>query len=132
MRVLIVDDSQFDRELLEATLRKLSFEHIQIAENGAVATHKIQNSIDMRSPFNLVFMDAQMPGRDGQGLLKWIRSTRECRNQIVIVTSGTSDMDGATRLIELGINGFVVKPVRLEVLREKILKALGLEVPRAG
>lgn len=132
MRVLIVDDSAFDRELLEATLRKLSFQNIQHAEDGAIATRKIQNATDMRASFDLIFMDAQMPGRDGQALLKWIRKSKEGARQLVIVTSGTSDMEGASRLIEIGVNGFVVKPVTMDILRQKILKALHLEAARAG
>lgn len=126
LNVLVVDDSRFDRDLVIATLKKIGIDQIQVAENGKIAASKVSNLQAMKQGFDIIFLDSKMPAQDGLGFLKWMRGDFKLRNQIVIVTTGTSDFSDASGFIDLGVKAFVVKPVTLKVLEGKIFEILGL------
>lgn len=132
LQVLLVDDSLFDRELAVASLKKIGITKVQVAENGTIAINKIQNALEMRTPYDLIFLDSRMPAQDGVSVLSWMRKDHRLHHQPVIITTGTLQIEDVREFIDLGAKGFVVKPVTLDVLRSKILEALHLGQTRAG
>jgi len=132
LSALVIDDSRFDRELIAAMLIKIGLSTIQTAENGHVAQGKLKTALAIRKPYDLIFLDSQMPLQDGLHLLQWMRQDSKLSDQMVIITSGTADLKAISNFIELGAKGFVVKPIKFEILKEKILSALNLEIKNAG
>jgi len=101
-RVLIVDDDAPIRILLKAILEGFGTEVVAEAENGEEAIR----AFDEYKP-DLMFLDIQMPVKDGKDALKEILE-RHPAAQIVMLTA-TSDMKVADACIERGARSYIRK-----------------------
>jgi len=134
LKVLVVDDNATSREILQDILESFSFE-VYLSASGEDALEEIERA-DRDKPFELVLMDWKMPGLDG------IQTSRRIKNHqklskipaIVLVTAyGREEI--MRQADEIGLDGFLLKPVNSSVLFDAIMQALGKEiqvVSRAG
>ncbi len=117
-RLLIVDDSEPNRDLLEAMVKSLGHEPV-LAQDGFEALAKARQHID------LVLLDALMPGMDGFAVAKRIRQDPDlCLLPIVMVTV-LGEKEDRLRAVEAGANDFISKPVdqtELKVRTASLLK----------
>lgn len=120
LRILIADDSEFDRLLISSCLMRIGFRTIQFAENGSLAMTKIENSIAIGKPFDMVFIDWRMPQHDGQSLVRWIRSQSSLRQTPLFLTTAELKTVDVQDFQKLGITDFIVKPVSFDVLFRKV------------
>lgn len=114
IRVLITDDHPVVREGLAGMLAgQQDFEVVGLAEDGdtAVALHQTL------SP-DVTLMDLQMPGLDGVGAIKAIK-TKQPLARILILTTYDSDAD-ILRAIEAGATGYLLK----DAPREELFRAV--------
>lgn len=134
LRVLVVEDMSFDRELAVAVLKKMGIGHIRTAENGSIAISKIENSMALMAPFDLVITDWKMPVEDGHGLLKWIKTRQKYKahGMKVIITTSLLDENDVKEFIQQGADSFIVKPLSLDVLTKKIHEVFVLDQQKAG
>lgn len=107
-RILVVDDSDTNRDLTQLVLRRAGA-RVEGAENGLEA---VQAAIG--EPFDLVFMDMQMPVMDGYS------ATREIRAQgldvpIIALTAHALEFD-EMKCLAVGCNGHLNKPATAEDL----------------
>ncbi len=121
-RVLIVDDHKFDRIIARAALSKLGIKHITEAENGSIAESKLLTSAEMGKSFDLAIIDWNMPMNNGLTLLKHIRSNSKLKFCKVIIMTASSEKKIVEEAINNGVDEFIVKPIALETLRQKIEK----------
>lgn len=119
-RVLIVDDNFTDRLILKEMLKALGFTDIQEAEDGAIADTKIDNAVQTKKPFELVFLDIQMPRKGGIALLDRLRAQKKTHDLYVIMMTATASLANIEGSLKLGVNDFIVKPFKPEVVAEKI------------
>lgn len=84
------------------------------AKNGADAIGHLK----ARSDINLILLDIIMPVMNGLEMLKVVRSDENIEQVPIIVL--TTDETKKTEALELGANGFIMKPVRNNDLTEKI------------
>lgn len=109
LRILLVDDCEHGRRLLEHRLRSFGAE-IHVAEDGFAA-----ESLGCALPFDVLLVDLSMPGRDGAETLGILR-----RNGVnapaVALTASTDDLS-ARRALEAGFSLVLTKPVDPESLR---------------
>gem|GEM_PF-1818626 len=126
VRILLVEDSQIDRDVALASLRKLGATSVQVAETGSLALGKIQNALEIRKPFDLILLDAKMPGQDGIAVLKSLRSQLKTKSTPVIMITASAHSDEVSEFIGMGISGYIVKPFQLEVLKTKLLEAIAV------
>lgn len=103
-KVLVVDDSIFQRKNICSVLVAAGFEIIE-AENGRVGLEKLASS----SP-NLIMTDLLMPEMDG---IQFLAALRENKNTIPVFVL-TSDIQDNKReqCLDLGAAGFLSKPLR--------------------
>ena len=101
-----------------------------IATNGKEATELYTRAIQENIPYALITIDIELPDTSGLDLLKFFHglenlSSRICSKKIVVTAYGNPDnvLDAAKFC-----NGFINKPVKRDVLAEKLL-ALGI-MPR--
>ena len=134
LRVLVVDDNATSREILQDILESFSFE-VLLAASGQDALEEIERA-DKVSPFELVIMDWKMPGMDGIEASRRIKNHRKLSKipAIVLVTAyGREEV--MRQADDIGLDGFLLKPVNSSVLFDAIMQALGKEVQdvsRAG
>jgi len=115
LKVLIVDDDFINRKLLHTLLKKNpSVTDMVEAENGSDALDKLKKDPDI----NLILLDIMMPIVDGIEFLKIFRSEMVNSHIPVIVLS--TDDTRKTEVFDNGANDFLRKPVKEEMLSDKI------------
>ncbi|HVF85344.1 MAG TPA: SpoIIE family protein phosphatase [Abditibacteriaceae bacterium] len=119
-RILIVDDEEFNRELLEGLVEMFGYVP-ETACDGQEALEKITPEID------LVLLDAMMPGMDGFEVARRTRANHEVEQiPIVMVTALTSKED-RLRAVEAGANDFITKPIDRTELRVRMTSLLKIK-----
>ncbi len=71
---------------------------------------------------DLMFLDMQMPLMDGLTMLKHIRAVKETVNLPVIACTALSNLDLLAQLVKLNIADYIVKPININLLTEKLRK----------
>ncbi|QOY51623.1 response regulator [Candidatus Sulfurimonas baltica] len=113
--ILAVDDDLINLKLLKSMLMKNpDVKEVIEAKNGADAVGQIKS----RGDINLVLLDIIMPIMNGLEMLKVVRSDDNIEQMPIIVL--TTDETKKTEALELGANGFLMKPIRNNDLVEKI------------
>ena len=116
-RVLVVDDEDAIRDLLSRTLALADYE-VDSAPDGRTAIDRMR-IID----YDLLITDLRMPGVDG---LSVIREARRLNADIpIIIVTGHSSEASAIEAINLGVQGYLVKPFRVPRVLAAAAKALG-------
>ena len=118
-RVLIVDDEEGIRELLSRTLALAEYD-VSTVPDGAAALHHLRDTGD---PYNLVIADLRMPGMDGLELIREVKQFNP-RLPIIIIT-GFSSESSAIEAVNLGVAGYLTKPVGIPQVLAAAAKALG-------
>ena len=109
-RVLVVDDEDVNRDVLEAYIAPLGCQ-VLLASSGREALQ----IIDHGAP-DIVLTDAMMPGMDGFELCREIRSRPRMHLLPVVMVTALSQVDDRVRALDAGTDDFLTKPVdRLEV-----------------
>jgi len=116
--ILIVDDKEENRQLLVDVLATTKWT-TTTANNGAEALSLINAS----KP-DLVLLDFMMPDMDGKEVLSWIREKYSKSELPVIIVSAQDDITNVEKLVSLGINDYIIKPIDAESLLEKISSCL--------
>lgn len=126
--LLIVDDDENDRFLLEKAFLKLKVGYrIHPLSNGAeaVALIKGEGIYADRSayPFpSFILTDLKMPGGDGFEILAYLKQHPEILIVPVVMLSGSDDPDDVRQAYQLGASSFIVKPYELEGLQGIVQK----------
>ncbi len=127
LKVLVVDDSATSREILQDILESFSFE-VYLSPSGEEAQEEIERA-DKDNPFELVIMDWHMPGMDGIEASKRIKNNRTLSKipAIILVTAyGREKL--MQQAYEIGLEGFLLKPVSASMLFDAVMQALEKEV----
>jgi signal transduction histidine kinase/DNA-binding response OmpR family regulator len=131
MKVLVVDDNATSRDIFQEMLESFSF-GVSVAASGAGGITELENAQEDK-PFELVVMDWKMPGMDG------IEASRRIKNHtglkkipaIVMVTAyGREEV--MQQAEEVGLEGFLLKPVNPSMLFDTIMQAFGEAVPETS
>lgn len=110
-RVLVVDDNQTQREIIGELLRDLGFDPVVAADaNGAMLA--LEDSV----AFDLVIIDALMPGVDGFMLIEQARARSVLEAPVVLMVSPADRQIFSDRAETLDLAGYLDKPVSLYAL----------------
>ena len=112
MHILIVDDEPLQRSLLGGFLRKQGYTLIEAA-SGEEALNRF-----MQTPIDLVLLDHRMPDMNGDQVLARMKELNPLVRVIMITAYGA--VDTAVRVMQLGADDFLEKPVDLEILLARI------------
>jgi CheY-like chemotaxis protein len=117
--ILVVDDGPENCELVRVVLEEAGL-GVQIAENG-----KIGAEMALRSRFDVILMDIQMPVMDGYAATRLLRK-KGIETPIVALTAHA--MKGFEKdCMEAGYTSFLTKPIEIDVLLEELAGFLGAE-----
>jgi PAS domain S-box-containing protein len=111
VHILIVDDSSTNREILTAQLNSWGMRSEETS-NGPDALLALARAKDAGDPFAAVILDMTMPGMDGEGLARAIKSDQTLAPTILVLMTSIGQRGDAQRMAELGFAGYLVKPAR--------------------
>jgi signal transduction histidine kinase/HPt (histidine-containing phosphotransfer) domain-containing protein len=109
LRILLAEDNPINQKLAVRILQKMGY-HPDVAGNGLEALTALH-----RQPYDLVFMDVQMPEMDGLRATQSIVAelAPDDRPAIIAMTAAATEEDRG-KCLAAGMNDFVSKPVQLE------------------
>src|SRR5712691_816450 len=119
-RMLIVDDNQTNRRILREMLAAegIKVDEASTAADGLAA---LRGAVTKKARYDLAILDVQMPDMDGFQLATAVRGEKAiARTNLLMLTSAGQRGDGE-RCRELGIRGYLTKPIS----RSDLLEALG-------
>ena len=119
-KVLIVDDELGMRQLIRSVIEE-NFPAVQIEEapEGFIAGWKTHSFCP-----DLVILDLLLPGIDGFRVCQLIRSFPESARMRILAITGMAESDVEQKILKLGADDFLAKPLDLDALKEKIAKHL--------
>ena len=120
-KILIIDDNQANRAVLVDLLMAVGFE-VEEAEDGQIGLSKAKTMLP-----NVILMDLAMPRMDGFTATRQIRQDPQLKDKVIIAVSASAFSEDQQRSLEAGCNGFVAKPVRLELLLQQIQNHINLD-----
>jgi len=114
-KVLIVDDSQTDRNLMKKILQNMLFQIFE-AERGSTALEILEKNPDIK----LIILDYYLPEEDAVELIYTIREKFKKEDVGIIVVSGMIKTDKIPTLLKAGANDFLRKPFSKEEFMVRI------------
>ena len=124
IRVLVVDD---EKDFLEALVTRLELRGMDV--RGVISGNEALETLAERS-FDVVVLDIKMPGMDGIDVLRAIR--REHAGTAVLVLTGHASQELSEEGRSLGAFDYLIKPVKLEKILERIAAAAGGDAKEDG
>ena len=129
-RALVVDDHETNRTMFEETMRAWGMEATTAASGGEALT-AIGNAARDGFQYDLMLLDARMPGMDGFALVARIREQFGSPGSSVVMLTGGRAPQDVERARQLGA-ACLAKPVRLADLQQTIAAVLEREVRAAS
>ncbi|MBF0496381.1 MAG: response regulator [Deltaproteobacteria bacterium] len=124
LKALIVDDNATNRMILNDTLSGWGAV-VTEADNGLEAIELLAQAHDAGKPFDLLLVDRRMPDLDGFAVVERVMENQEAAPRIVMMITSDDRSGDRVRSRELGLSGYLVKPVGRSELMEAVLQATG-------
>jgi len=119
MKILVVEDTEDSRVLLESFFKAKGYE-VESAENGKIAMEKIYSA----KP-DLIISDILMPEMDGYALCKAVKTDPELQAiPFVFYTATYTDPGDEKLAMELGASRFIIKPMEMDIFLVEIQKVM--------
>lgn len=118
--ILIVDDNPGARRSIEALLAHEPY-RILLASSGAEALETAASEFP-----DLILLDVMMPGMDGWEVARVIKNHPDFGRTRVVMLTARSDFSDKTEGLRAGADDYIVKPIRLEELAERVEKNLAV------
>ena len=117
LRVMIVDDEEVVRTLLETMLRRMGIEHITCLATAQAALETVE-----KSPVDLAIVDWQLDDMDGGDLIMALRQVTGQKPESfgIFMLTGFPVADRVLAANRAGANEFLVKPIQSDTLRRHI------------
>ena len=115
-KILVVDDEDFQRDLLKKLLAKVGYE-VQEAQSPEVAMSMLD-----KQEFHVIITDLIMLDMDG---VEFCQRVRETNSQTVIIAlTGYVDLYDSEKLKAVGFDNYLMKPIKLEIIQAAIEEGL--------
>ena len=131
MAVLVVDDNATNRRILHDLLASWDMKPIDV-ESAEAALVEMNRAAAGGQPYPLVLLDAMMPGMDGFSLAEEIKRHPDLAKATIMMLSSAGRSQDATRCRDLGISGYLTKPVKASELLGAMLSSLGAGPPQSS
>lgn len=120
-KILIVDDSEFNRAILKEILEE-TYEIIEV-DGGNEALHKID---EYGMKISLVLLDIIMPEKDGFDVLKYMEEERLISDIPVIIISSEDSANYIRRAYEMGVSDYINRPFDANIVYQRVSNTVKL------
>ena len=115
-KILVVDDEDFQRDLLKKLLSKVGYE-VETAESPEVAM-----SLLAAEDYPVIITDLIMLDMDGVEFCQRVRETNS--KTVIIALTGHSDLYDMEKLKAVGFDNYLTKPIKVEVIQQAVEQEL--------
>ncbi|KAJ4292605.1 Histidine kinase osmosensor [Kalmusia sp. IMI 367209] len=126
VKVLVAEDNKTNQEVVLRMLKLEDVYDVTVAKDGQEALDKVKESMERQTPYNLIFMDVQMPNLDG------LQSTRLIRQSgfeaPIVALTAYAEEQNVKECLDSGMNYFLSKPIRRPALKH-VLKTYCPPIP---
>jgi len=120
-RVLVVDDTEGNRDALSRRLERRGFA-VMSAADGPEALQLLS-----KHPFDLVLLDVMMPGMSGLEVLEQVRRDRSPAELPIIMATAKDQSEDIVKALTLGANDYVTKPLDFPVVMARVNTQISLK-----
>lgn len=143
IRVLVAEDNKTNQEVVLRMLKLEDVYDVTVAKDGQEALDRVKESMERQTPYNLIFMDVQMPNLDGLQSTRLIRQSGfdapiVALTAVSVVTtirfpptdlfSQYAEEQNVKECLDSGMNFFLSKPIRRPALKH-VLKTYCPPIP---
>ena len=125
MPVLIVDDNTTNRIILQEMITSWGLVPTTTT-NGKEALDRFNEAYNSGTPYPLILLDVQMPEMDGFEVAQRIKDAPAGKNTRIILLSSIGQRGDSDRCREIGISGYLPKPLKQSELFDAIMMTMGL------
>ncbi|QQE64285.1 histidine kinase [Leptolyngbya sp. BL0902] len=127
-RVLVVDDIESARRVLKDLLEPMKLD-VDLASDGPEALEKVSQADAQQRPYDLVFLDWQMPGWDGLEVARRIQSLplTHTPHHMIVTAYGREEVFKQAHALD--IRDVLIKPVSASMVFDSLVRLLGERVP---
>ncbi len=122
-RVLVVDDIETNRQVFMEQMRAWGLK-ADTAIDGIDAIAKIRTAQDNDDDYDLILLDFLMPGMNGQEFAQMVSQTQSVKSPQIIMLSSCDQPVSTSSLARMGIDSYLIKPVRERRLFDTIVRVL--------
>ncbi|MEI6386049.1 MAG: response regulator [Spirochaetota bacterium] len=130
-RVLVVDDNEKARLVLRDMLESMTFV-VGEADSGRAAIEAVRQALREGKPFEIVFMDWNMPGMDGIEATKGISALGLSPSPHVVMVTAYGREEVLSAAEKVAIEQVLIKPVSPSLLFDTVMRTLGSEAGDLG
>ena len=116
--VLTIDDDQVVRKLVNKAITNLNYFSVEVP-SGLEGLNYLEKNLPQ-----LILLDIMMPVLNGFEVLKKIKNHKEWRSIPVLMFSAVSEERRVKQALQLGANGYLLKPFRLRTVQDKVRSIL--------
>lgn len=127
VKVLVVDDHPTNRLILRELLSAWGAQ-VTEASDGMTALDKLRQASERRQAYELLFLDCRMPGMTGFQVAEQLNTPTNGRGPTVIMLTSDHWADDIARTYDLGLGGYLIKPIR----RSDLLQTIGIALGRTN
>lgn len=130
VRICVAEDNPINQKIAIQYVQRLGYTNVSAYENGLKAVEGLRQKANEGNPYHIVLMDVQMPVLDGYEATKLIRKDPiEAVRKILVIAMTASAIQGdREKCLAAGMNDYLAKPVRSEVLKKKLDAYLSAQV----
>ncbi len=121
LRVLVVDDNATNRLILREMLDSWCM-NPTIVGDGPQAIAELERARRIRRPYDLLLLDAHMPGMDGFTVARQVRQHQELTDTQIMMLTSIDRYDASTLCAELGLASHLTKPIKQSELLDAIVE----------
>jgi CheY-like chemotaxis protein len=120
-KVLVVDDEHYMRKVVRTLLMSVGVRTVYEAPDGPSGLEFIRSMAP-----DVVILDWEMPGLDGAGFVRMVRSpdTFPFADIPIIMLTGHGERRRVVEAVSIGVNEFLLKPVSSKALQDRLISVL--------
>jgi len=122
LRVLIADDHFLIRQFVRNALDESKITNVQTAADGNEAIDLVQKAHDSNLPYDIVFLDWNMPTISGLEVLSYFRAKPEYAGTAFVMLTAESEQQNIMKAIKAGATSYIIKPVSPTDLGKKLFE----------
>lgn len=119
-KILIADDHFLIRQFVKRTLMEIGISQIDMVIDGNEAIDAVNDALSNHAPYDILFLDWNMPTMNGIDVLAYVRGKPQYNNSAVVMFTAESEKANIMKAIKLGATTYILKPIAPMELNKKV------------